>query len=117
MMKKNNCNVFLAAKHIDILRSRLENLELTNKVLTPDYAQKAQSLYTISFGFAIMMMMNKNVELFQKHLNLCLETITKMMRLLETDPYHKDQSVILILLASLYMRNRFKMSLKCCFLA
>ena len=40
-MKKEINNVYLAIKHIEILKSRLDNLEITHKIYTPDYASKA----------------------------------------------------------------------------
>ena len=62
-------------------------------------------------------MMSKNVEFFHHHLRISLETMTKMMRLLEMDPYHTDHASILILLGAIYMKTKYKMALKCCFLA
>jgi hypothetical protein len=34
--------------------------------------------------------MKKNSELFHRHFNLSLETLTKTMRVLEVNPFHPD---------------------------
>lgn len=62
-------------------------------------------------------MMNNNVELFHHHLGISLSTMIKSMKLLEVDPFHTDQATILILLGTLYMKTKYKMALKCCFMA
>ena len=62
-------------------------------------------------------MMSKNVEFFNHHLKISLETMIKMMKFLEMDPFHSDHASILILLGAIYMKTKYKMALKCCFLA
>ena len=72
-------NYHLAIKKIKILENKLDILCKLKKQHEPQVVNAAKRLFHISLSFSIIMLLNKNTELYQHHLSLSLRTVTRLM--------------------------------------
>jgi hypothetical protein len=72
-------NYHLAIKKIKILETKLDILYKLKKQHQPQVIEAAKRLFHISLSFSIIMVLNKNTDLYQHHLSLSLRTVTRLM--------------------------------------
>ena len=72
-------NYHLAIKKISILENKLDILHKLKKQHQPQVVDAAKRLFHISLSFSIIMLLNKNTDLYHHHLSLSLRTVTRLM--------------------------------------
>ena len=77
--QKAEKNYHLAIKKIKILENKLDILHKLKKQHQPQVIDAAKRLFHIGLSFAIIMLLNKNTDLYQHHLSLSLRTVTRLM--------------------------------------